>query len=123
RPIVVSYASSPPADIVFASSPKTTTSVGVVLDGCFRQYEFAGVLAHAKHPAAAQRFVEFMLSTRFQADMPLQMFVWPVRRDVQLPTLFEQYAELAPHPISLPPGDITLHRNEWIDAWTNIVTG
>ncbi len=123
RPIVVSYASSPPADIVFANPPKTKSSVGVVLDGCFRQYEFAGVLAHAAHAAAAQQLVEFMLSARFQGDMPLQMFVWPVRRDVALPKVFQTSAELAPHPLSVPPADITHGRDGWIAAWTSIVAG
>ena len=123
RPIVVSYASSPPADIVFADPPKSKPSVGVVLDGCFRQYEFAGVLAHAAHPAAAQQLVEFMLSRRFQADMPLQMFVWPARAGVPLPTVFRRWAQLPAHPLSMPASEITAHRDAWIDTWTNVVTG
>jgi thiamine transport system substrate-binding protein len=123
RPIVVSYASSPPADIVYADPPKTTSSVGVVLDGCFRQYELAGVLNHAKHAAAAQQLVEFMLSAQFQADMPLQMFVWPARQGVALPKVFQDAAQLAPHPLTIAPGDITKHRDDWIAAWTSIVAG
>ncbi len=123
RPIVVSYASSPPADIVFADPPKTTTAVGVVDDGCFRQYELAGVLAHAKHPDAAQRLVEFLLSARFQADMPLQMFVWPVRSGTTLPKVFADNAHLVAHPVTVSPTDIARHRSAWIDTWTNLVTG
>ena len=78
---MVSYATSPPADVVFASPPKTTTDVGVVDDACFRQIEFAGVLAGTTHADAAHAFIDFMLSKAFQEDMPLQMFVYPVRED------------------------------------------
>ena len=88
RPIVLSYASSPPADIVYSNGKKTTTDVGVLMDGCFRQYEFAGVLHGAKHADAAQRLVEFLLSKRFQEDMPMQMFVFPTRTDAVIPPVF-----------------------------------
>lgn len=124
RPIVVSYASSPPADVVFADPPKPTSSVGVVLDGCFRQYELAGVLARAKHPDAAQQLVEFLVSQRFQADMPLQMFVWPVRTGTPLPAVFTKNAALASRPVEVPPASITdEQRSTWIDQWNAVMGG
>jgi thiamine transport system substrate-binding protein len=121
RPIVVSYASSPPADVVFSDPKKSTSSVGVMFDGCFRQYEFAGVLRGAAHPQAAQRLVEFMLSRKFQEDMPLQMFVYPARADATLPVVFVRLGPLAPHPLQLSPDAIDRHRDEWIAAWTDAV--
>lgn len=80
RPLVVSYASSPPYEAM--SSPSGEAPTGVLADTCYRQIEFAGVLANAANPAGAQDLVDFMVSKTYQADLPLQNFVWPVRPDV-----------------------------------------
>jgi thiamine transport system substrate-binding protein len=123
RPVVVSYATSPPADVVFAEPPKDDTSVGVVENSCFRQVEFAGVLKGAAHPEAARTFVDFMLSKRFQEDMPLQMFVYPVRTDAALPDVFTRFAVRPPNPIEVDPSTIGANREMWIDDWTATVLG
>ncbi|OFW53953.1 MAG: ABC transporter substrate-binding protein, partial [Actinobacteria bacterium RBG_16_67_10] len=85
RPIVVSYASSPPAEVIFRAPKPTTAPTAVVEDSCFRQIEFAGVLRGARNEAGARKLVDFMLSTRFQEDVPLSMFVFPVNRHAELP--------------------------------------
>jgi thiamine transport system substrate-binding protein len=92
-----------------------------MLDSCFRQVEFAGVLKGSAHTAAARKLVDFMLSTRFQEDIPLQMFVFPAREGTKLPTLFSKFAQVAPKPLSLPTGDIGAHRDTWIEQWTDTV--
>jgi thiamine transport system substrate-binding protein len=120
RPLVVSYASSPPAAVHFDPSLKTSP-IGTMLDSCFRQVEYAGVLKGTEHRAAARKLVDFMLSRRFQADMPLQMFVFPVREGTPLPRVFEKYADVPPNPRSLPPAEIARHRDEWIEQWTETV--
>jgi thiamine transport system substrate-binding protein len=121
RPIVVSYASSPPADVVYSQPHRSVPRVGVIFSTCFRQVEFVGVLRGAKHVAAAERLVDFMVSRRFQQDVPLQMYVYPVRRGTPLPAVFTKWGSLAPHPYTLMPADINAHRNEWIKAWTDLV--
>ncbi|MCU1429499.1 MAG: transporter substrate-binding protein [Actinomycetia bacterium] len=121
RPIVVSYASSPPADVVFSSPHRGVPRVGVVYTSCFRQVEFVGVLRGAKHPNAAQRLVDFMISEPFQRDVPLEMYVYPVRRDTPLPPVFTKFGALAPHPAVIAPSEIGKHRDEWIKTWTNTV--
>ena len=121
RPIVVSYASSPPADVVFSNPPKSTTTIGVVPDGCFRQVEFVGILKGTRHRAAAGALVDFLLSLRFQQDVPLQMFVFPARSDAKLPPVFVKWAYRPKQPLTLDPATITSHRDAWIDEWTNIV--
>jgi thiamine transport system substrate-binding protein len=121
RPIVVSYASSPPADIVFSSPQKSTPSVAVVKDGCFRQVEFVGILKGTRHRMAAGALVDFLLSRRFQQDVPLQMFVFPARSDATLPPVFEKWAYRPEHPLTLDPATIRSHREAWIGEWTNIV--
>jgi thiamine transport system substrate-binding protein len=120
-PLVVSYASSPPAAVYFSKPRPKTSPIGTMLDSCFRQVEFVGVLRGTEHRAAARQLVDFMLSERFQADIPLQMFVFPVRDGTPLPPVFAEFAEVPAKPLSLPISDIGRHRDEWIEQWTNVV--
>jgi thiamine transport system substrate-binding protein len=122
RPIVVSYATSPAAEVYFSNGKLTEPPTGNVLgDGaCFRQIEFIGVLKGAKNPDLARAFVDYMLATKFQEDIPLQMFVFPVMSDAQLPD-FYKFAEVAKNPAVVSSADIDAHRDEWIKAWTEAV--
>jgi len=120
-PLVVSYATSPPAEVVNADSRPEEPPTGALLDTCFRQIEFVGILKGTTHEKAAKQFVDFMLSDRFQRDMPLQMYVFPARDGTKLPPAFVKYAKVAPRPLSLPPEDIARNRDQWIDEWTNTV--
>jgi thiamine transport system substrate-binding protein len=120
-PLVVSYASSPPVAVYFSKPTPKTSPIGTMLDSCFQQVEFAGVLAGTEHRREARAFVDFLLSKRFQEDIPLQMFVFPVRDDAALPPVFQKFAEVPPSPLSLPPAEIGANREQWIDAWTDTV--
>jgi thiamine transport system substrate-binding protein len=118
--MVVSYASSPAAEVFFASESLTespTASI-VAADMCFRQIEFVGILKNAQNKPLAQKFVDFMLSQKFQEDMPLNMFVYPVNQKAQLPEVFVKYAEVAESPATLSPDEIAFNRDAWIEAWT-----
>ena len=120
-PLVVSYASSPPAAVYFSKPQPKTSPVGTMLDSCFRQVEFAGVLKGTEHRAAARKLVDFMLSAAFQADVPLQMFVFPVRDGTPLPPVFTKFADVAKDPLSLRPSEIGRNRDQWIEQWTSTV--
>jgi thiamine transport system substrate-binding protein len=120
RPIVVSYASSPPADVVYSDPPRETTRVGVVESSCFRQYEFAGVLAGAENVEGARALLDFMVSRRFQEDMPLQMFVNPVARGAQVPPVYAEFAVRPANPHTIPSDTIGAQRDAWIEEWTDI---
>jgi thiamine transport system substrate-binding protein len=120
-PLVVSYASSPPAAVYFSKPQPKTSPVGTMLDSCFRQVEFAGVLKGTQHGAAARKLVDFMLSERFQADVSLQMFVFPVRDGTPLPPVFTKFADVAKDPLSLPAPEIGRDRDQWIEQWTTTV--
>lgn len=121
RPLVVSYASSPPAAVYFAKPQPKESPVGTVLSSCFRQIEFVGVLKGTAHAQAVHKLVDFMLSTKFQQDVPLQMFVFPVRDGVSLPDVFKKFADVPSQPLSLAPGKIGEQRDRWIDEWTDTV--
>ncbi len=126
RPIVLSYASSPAAEVLFSDDPdaEVAPTANLRCEGCsVRQIETAGVLAGAANPDEARAFIDFMLSPTFQADVPLQMFVYPVRADTPLPPTFEAFAEVpAAFELAPLPEDVSAERVErWLDQWTEVV--
>lgn len=123
QPMVVSYASSPAAEVYFASpQPEEAPTASITAkDTCFRQIEFVGILKGTQHEALAQKFVDFMLSTSFQEDMPLQMFVYPVNNEAKLPEVFQKYAQTAQEPARLDSAEIAANRETWIQAWNEAV--
>ena len=121
RPLVVSYASSPPAEVLFAAEPTDTAPTGVIVDTCFRQIEYVGILATTDRADDARRLVDFMLSPVFQADVPLTMFVFPVRSDVALPDVFVAHAVLPERPITMAPERIDAGREGWIARFSTTV--
>jgi thiamine transport system substrate-binding protein len=121
RPIVVSYASSPPADIVYAAAPKPTKpSTSVMTDGCFRQVEYAGVLKGAAHPVEARALVNWLVSPQVQADVPLQMFVTPAMPGTPLPKVYSDWAPTPSDPLTLDPEQIDQNRSTWLDQWDQV---
>ncbi len=123
QPMVVSYGSSPPAEVIFAENPLDDAPTASIIgsDTCFRQIEFVGILAGTKNRALAEKFVDFMLSQKFQEDMPIQMFVFPVNQNAALPEEFVKYAQIPSHPASLSPEEIAAMRETWITEWTKTV--
>lgn len=123
RPIVVSYASSPPAEVVFADPPidEPPTVAVTAPNTCFRQIEFVGILKGTEHEELARAFIDFMLSETFQADIPLNMFVFPANSEVALPEVFTQWTAVPDEPVTVPPTEIEANRAAWIEAWTEVV--
>jgi thiamine transport system substrate-binding protein len=118
RPLVVSYATSPVAEVAFAKKQVTEAPTGVATGTCFRQVEFAGLLANAKNPAAGRKLIDFLISAPFQQDMPMQMFVTPVKLGTALPGVFTRFAANPKNPKTLPAAEIAANRDQWIKAWT-----
>lgn len=120
RPLVVSYSSSPAAEVPEdGSAPRT----GALLETCFRQTEYAGVLAGAENVEGAQEFVDFLLSPEVQADIPGSMYMYPVLGGVGLPQEWADHAPVSPAPHEVEPQVITDNRDRWIETWTEIVVG
>lgn len=126
RPLVVSYASSPPVEVYFMDPPPAAgeaapTGAITAPDTCFRQVEYAGVLVNAANPEGAQQFIDFMLSTPFQEDVPLQMFVFPVDPEARLPQVFIDHASIPEQSVLLSVDEIDANRERWIQEWTETV--
>lgn len=121
RALVTSYAASPVAEVLFADPPVDEPPTGVLTDGCFRQIEFAGVLAGTDHEAEAGQLIDFLLSPAVQGDIPLNMFVRPANGAVAVPPEFARWAVEVPAPLTLDPATIEQNRARWTDQWVDIV--
>ncbi len=123
RPLVVSYASSPPAEFIYADPPVDESPSASLVDSgmCFRQIEFVGILQGTEHRELAELFVDYLLSPSFQEDIPLNMFVFPANQKAELPQAFTDWAQIPEESASVDPAEIDAHRDEWIEAWTEVV--
>ena len=123
RPIVVSYSSSPAFEVIYAEPPvETPPTAAITAPGtCFRQVEFAGILAGTSRRDLAEKWIDFMLSTTFQEDMPMQMFVFPVLPGAKLDERFTNFLVKPEQIVSLDPAEIAAQREAWLKAWTETV--
>ncbi len=119
RPIVVSYDTSPAFTVDEKSGTSTTAAL---LDTCFRQVEYAGVLANATNPEGGQEVVDFLLSDEVQAALPDSMYVFPVSDAVELPTDWATYATRPETPYDVDPGTIAEKRKDWLTEWTDVTS-
>ena len=118
RPIVLSYDTSPAYTV-----KKGASSTAALLDTCFRQVEYAGVLEGAANPEGAEQVIDFLLSPEVQQALPTSMYVFPVDPDVTLPPEWAEFAEQPSAPIEVSSDDIADHRREWLTEWTDITSG
>ncbi len=123
QPMVVSYASSPVAEVIFADPPvNDAPTASLVGDNmCFRQIEFAGILQGTQNRALAEKFIDFVLSPAFQNDIPMQMFVYPVNQKAELSADFVNYTQRPDQPAELSPQKITANREKWILDWDQLM--
>ena len=122
-PMVVSYGSSPPAEVIFADPVRDDAPTGVIEDTCFRQVEFAGVLRGTDAPDAARQLIDFLVSARFQQELALNLFVYPTNAAVVLPQEFIDFAVVPEPSRAIDPAVIDAERSRWIDEWTELVLG
>ncbi|NUS27729.1 MAG: thiamine ABC transporter substrate-binding protein [Streptomyces sp.] len=121
RPLVVSYASSPPAEVIYADPKPSTAPTGVVDGTCFRQVEYAGLLSNAQNSEGGKALIDFLLTKQFQEDMPLNMFVYPVVEGAAVPAEFTKYGPAAKDPETMDPAKIADNRDDWVKSWTSLV--
>ncbi|HSG44474.1 MAG TPA: thiamine ABC transporter substrate-binding protein [Anaerolineales bacterium] len=121
--MVVSYGTSPAAEVIFAETPLDDAPTASILglNTCFRQIEFVGTLKGTKNRALSEKFVDFMLGKDFQEDIPAQMFVYPVNSNAVLPDEFTQYAQAPEQAATLSPDEIAFNRDRWIQEWTDVM--
>lgn len=123
QPMVVSYASSPAAELIYAETALSESpTASLVAPGmCWRQVEFAGILNNTPNRDLAEKFIDFLLSKEFQEDMPMQMFVFPVLPAAELPEDFITASQLPEAVVSLNSALIAAYRDTWINEWANLM--
>lgn len=121
RPIVVSYASSPAVGVYFTDPPPSEAPTASLLEGCFRQVEYAGVVTGTGHEKAAGLLVDHLLSVTVQEDIPLNMFVFPANSTAAIPQVFIDFSPVPAAPADVPVAVIEQNREKWIDEWTDIL--
>ncbi|MER6617319.1 thiamine ABC transporter substrate-binding protein [Streptomyces xantholiticus] len=121
RPLVVSYASSPPVEVLYSDPQPSEAPTGVATGTCFRQIEFAGLLEGAKNEAGGKALLDFLISKKFQEDMPLNMFVNPVMKDAKLPELFTEHGAVIEKPETVAADTIAKNREQWVRSWSSLV--
>ncbi len=123
RPMAVSYATSPAAEVFFADpQPAESPTANLLLPGgSFKQIEFVGILKGAREPELARQWVDFMLGEAFQEDIPLQMWIYPALPGAQLPEVFTKHAQVPSDAVIVSPDQIEAGRENWIQAWTDAV--
>jgi len=120
RPLVISYATSPAFEVPKEAKESNTAAL---LQTCFRQVEYAGVISGAQNEVGARAFIDFMLTAKVQADIPGQMYMYPSDTTVQLPKEWQQHAPLSEQPFNVSVAAIAANRDRWIRDWTATVIG
>lgn len=115
RPIVLSYASSPSAEVLEDGSPGSEA----LLRECFRQTEFAGVIAGSANERGAAALVEFLLGADFQASVPEAMYVYPAVEGIEVPQSWALFAKPCISTIG-ENLDINSNREQWLSNWSKI---
>lgn len=123
QPLVVSYATSPAAEVAFSDGKLTAPPTGNILppNGAWRQIEFAGILRGTKNPDLARKWMDYLLSADVQNDVMPQMVVYPVLPTATIPDVYKQFAPVPAQPAVIAPDEIARNRDQWIQAWTEAV--
>ena len=122
RPLVVSYASSPAAE-VFYSKEKITEppTASLSLKGAvFRQVEGVALVRGGQQREAAQRFMEFLRSAPVQEALQTSMWMYAAEPRTSRPEVMRHAVEPASHD---SPGNeaIAARGADWVSRWTTVV--
>lgn len=117
RPVVVSYDSSPAFTVDGA-----TSTTRALLETCYRQVEYAGVLEGAANPEGGQALVEYLLTEPVQAALPESMYVFPLVEGTPLPRDWARFAERPEEPYAVDPAEIAANRDTWLREWADVTS-
>lgn len=122
RPLVVSYTTSPAAEVFYSEGAYEEPPTGSVLvpQTAFLQIEGIGILRGTQREDLAKRFIDFVMETRFQEDFPTRMWVYPANQEAALPDVFA-FAPTPVEPAVIDPIRVSENREAWMDEWTRIV--
>ncbi len=122
RPLVVSYASSPAAEVFYSKEKITEPPTGslALKGGVFRQVEGVALVKGGAQREAAQKFVEFMRSTPVQQALQTEMWMFPVESGVARVDAMRHAVE--PSAFDNPSPEVIAEKGTgWVSRWTRVV--
>ncbi|MFO1534691.1 MAG: thiamine ABC transporter substrate-binding protein, partial [Thermoplasmatota archaeon] len=120
KPIVNSYTTSPAYEAYSGTSPVAT--VLTAPKSTFHQVETMGIARGAKHPAAAQAWIEFTLTDAYQELQAPQNAVYPVVPGIDVASVYG-HADPAPgtfQDAGLGYAEIGANVERWVREWTDL---
>ena len=122
RPLVVSYASSPAAEVFFSKVKLAEPPTGSlsIAGGVFRQIEGVALVKGGKERVAAVKFVAFMRSAAVQKSLQTEMWMFPI--DPAVPRVEALRHAVEPATFDSPgEQDIAVKNAQWVQRWTKVV--
>ncbi len=122
RPLVVSYASSPAAEVFYSKEKITEPPTGSLFlkGGVLRQVEGVALVRGGQQREAAGRFIEFMRSKAVQEALQTTMWMFPAEPGVPRPDVMRHAGE--PAAFEDPAGDLVARKGaDWVSRWTRVV--
>ncbi|PSJ91462.1 thiamine ABC transporter substrate binding subunit [Aeromonas veronii] len=116
--MVLSYTTSPAYHLIAENKPQYQAAA--FEEGHYRQVEVAAKLKSAKQEKLADQFLQFMVSSAFQQEIPTGNWMYPVI-DTPLPKGFEQMITVA-KPLAFSSDEVAANRKGWIREWLQAVT-
>ncbi len=114
-PLVLSYATSP-AYHRWAEQSDRYQALDFA-EGHPLQIEGAAIVKGTRNRKNAERFMDFILSKEFQAEIPLSNWMYPVRSDIELPPAYSR----AIRPKTLPLPDASLLSSA-LELWQDVAS-
>jgi thiamine transport system substrate-binding protein len=121
-PLVISYATSPAAELFYAKDKPTEPPTGSLSlpGGVYRQIEGVALVKGGKQPVAAEKFVDFLRSAPVQQQLQLEMWMYPAESGTQRADVMK----FAPEPTAFDApsdADIAAKGTQWVARWTKVV--
>ncbi|MEO5795979.1 MAG: thiamine ABC transporter substrate-binding protein [Rhodoferax sp.] len=122
RPLVVSYASSPAAEVFYSKEKITESPTGNLFlkGGVFRQVEGVALVAGGGQREAAGKFIRFMRSGGVQEALQTSMWMYPIEAHTPLADVMKHAVEPTAFD-SLPAETIADKGTGWVARWTQVV--
>lgn len=122
RPLVVSYASSPAAEVFYSKEKITEPPTGslALKGGVFRQVEGVALVKGGAQREAAKQFVEFMRSPAVQQALQTEMWMFPAEPGVARAEVMRHAVE--PAAFDNPAPEVIAEKGTgWVSRWTRVV--
>jgi thiamine transport system substrate-binding protein len=122
HPLVVSYATSPAAEVFYAKDKLTespTASLNLA-GGVFRQVEGVGLIKGTTQRAAALKLVDFLRSGPVQEALQTEMWMYPALAKAARAPVLVHAAEPTGFE-TLAPQQIADKGPQWLARWTQVV--